>query len=258
VRFQESPAATALARAPSTKNNGGARSRGKDGPRRGTPSRWRASLGSSVCALWTDPREERLASPPPWWRQLRTCPRVGPPSTGTPKARATATVHGVFFPTGTVIAAGKGRRLPLSVYWRNSAAPESGGASHAGTRVCARGHGANASLLARTGGPRYRTPREITRFVVCLPREIPFPAGSFRAVGAGITVPDGKFCRSVREIIAFSWGSITVPVGNEYRSLREVLPYPWGMDTVPVGNFVGGFSCKRTKTRRRWRCACLC
>ncbi len=96
-------------------------------PLAGDAARWRASLESSVCALWTDPREERLASPPPWWRLLRTCPRVGPPSTGTPKARATATAHEVFFPTGTVIAAGKGRCLPLSVYWRNSLELESGG-----------------------------------------------------------------------------------------------------------------------------------
>ncbi len=166
---------------------------------------------------------------------MRTCPRV-PPSTGTSKARATATARGVFFPTGTVIVAGKGRRLPPSVYWRNNPRRRAERASHAGTRVCARGHGANASLLARTGGPRYRTPGEITGFVVCLPRKIPFPAGSFRAVGAGITVPNGKFYRSVRETIPFSTGSITVPVGNGYRSLREVLPYPWGMNTVPVGN----------------------
>lgn len=55
-----------------------------------------------------------------------------------------------------------------------------------------------------------------------LPRKIPFPAGSFRAVGAGITVPDGKFCRSVWETIPFSWGSITVPVGNEYRTHGEL------------------------------------
>ena len=43
-------------------------------PSPGTPARWRASLGSGVCALWTDPQERRLASPPPWCRLFRTCP----------------------------------------------------------------------------------------------------------------------------------------------------------------------------------------
>ena len=170
---------------------------------------------------------------------MRTCPRVGPPSTGTPKARATATAHGVFFPTGTVIVAGKGRRLPLSVYWRNNPRWRAERASHAGTRVCARGHGANASLWARTGGPRYRTlgetPGEITGFVVCLPRkyrslrEVSARSGQ---AGAGITVPNGKFCRTCGETIPFSTGSITVPAGKQYRSLREVLPYPRGNNTV--------------------------
>jgi hypothetical protein len=205
---------------------------------------------SSVCALWTDPREERLASPPPWWRLLRTCPRVGPPSTGTPKARATATAHGVFFPTGTVIVAGKGRRLPLSVYWRNSPAPESGGGFARGYSCMRKEPRREREPIGPNGWAQIPYPGGNNGVRRVSPPKIPFPAGSFRAVGAGITVPDGKFCRSVRETIAFSTGSITVPVGNGYRSLREVLPYPWGMNTVPVGNFVGGFSCKRTKNKK--------
>jgi hypothetical protein len=173
---------------------------------------------------------------------LRTCPRVGLPST--------ATAHGVFFPTGTVIVAGKGRRLPLSVYWRNSPAPQSGGGFARGYSRTRKGPWREREPIGPNGWAQipYLGGNNGVRRVS--PRKIPFPAGSFRAIGAGITVPDGKFCRSVRETIPFSTGSITVPVGNEYRSLREALPYPWGMNTVPMGNFVGGFSCKKTKNKK--------
>ncbi len=179
-------------------------------PRRRCPSPGTPQGGgrpsSSVCALWTDPREERLASPPPWWRLLRTCPRVGPPSTGTPKARATATAHEVFFPTGTVIAAGKGRCLPLSVYWRNSLELESGGGF-------ARGYS-----CMRKWPRREREPIGPNGWA-----QIPYPGGNNgfrRASPPKNTVPCGKFPRGR---------------GRHYRTRREVLPFCLGNNTVLVG-----------------------
>jgi hypothetical protein len=179
--------------------------------------------------LWTDPREERLVSPPPWWRLVRTCPRVGPPSTGTPKARATATAHGVFFPTGTVIVAGKGWRLPISVYWRNSPAPESGGRF-------ARGYS-----CMRKGPRREREPIGPNGWA-----QIPYPGGNNgvrRASPPNNTVPCGKFprgrgrhYRTRREVLPFCLGNNTVLVGKHYRTRGERIPFSWGSITVPVGN----------------------
>ena len=197
---------------------------------------------------------------------MRTCPRAGPPSTGTPKARATATAHGVFFPTGTVIAAGKGRRLPLSPYWRNSPAPESGGGFARGyscmrkeprrerepigpngwaqipypggnngvRRVSTPKNTVPCGKFPRGRGRHYRTQREV----------LPFCPGNN-------SVLYGKHYRTSGEWIPFSTGSITVPVGNGYRSLREALPYPWGTLSEI-------FPAKGRKTRRRRCCACLC
>jgi hypothetical protein len=86
-------------------------------------------------------------------------PLAGPRPTGVPRPRAKPPLHGVFFPTGTVIVADRGYNRCFSALWREAPCRtgESRRASKADTRVSARGHRANIPPTSRTGGPRCRT-----------------------------------------------------------------------------------------------------
>ncbi len=146
----------------------------------------------------------------------------------------------MFFPTGTVIAASKGRLPSVSL----SSGRRVGNREELRTRalVCVQGATARAYRHERVGLDTV-------------------PVGKQR--GSSCASPD-KY-RSRREVYARSEGVLPYPTGNftvlsgkEYRSRREALPYPWGRNTVPVGNFAEDFSCKEAKNEKALRCACLC
>jgi hypothetical protein len=176
---------------------------------------------------------------------------AGPRPAVVPGPRATPPAHGVFFPTGTVIAADRGHNRYFSALWRG--APNRIGQSKGlrrRTHVYPRGATVRTYLLRRERMGLGPVPVGKSENYRGEHTKIPFSTGTYRAITADLTVPVGKDYRPCGGKIAYRLGSYTALVGKDYRSRRKGLPYRWGRITVLRGKFIEGFPCKsRQKSR---------
>lgn len=178
-------------------------------------------------------------------------PLAGPRPASVPGPRTTPPAHGVFFPTGTVIAADRAHNRSFSVLWRGSPyRTELSKGSRRRIHVEPRGATVRTYLLRRERTGPGPIPVGDSENHLGEHTKIPFSTGTYRAITADLTVPVGKYYRTCGEVLPYRSGNYTVLLGNDYRSRREVLPYWRGSITVPAGKFFGGFSCKSRRKSR--------
>jgi hypothetical protein len=175
---------------------------------------------------------------------------AGPRPASVPGPRATPPAHGVFFPTGTVIAADRAHNRSFSVLWRGSPyRTELSKGPRRRIHVCRAGPPCEHTSYVTNGWAQVPYRWEIVRIILGHTK-IPFSTGTYRAITADLTVPVGKDYRPCGEKIAYRSGSYTVLLGKDYCSRREGLPFSTGRITVLVGKCVEGFSCKSRRNSR--------
>jgi hypothetical protein len=163
---------------------------------------------------------------------------AGPRPASVPGPRATPPAHGVFFPTGTVIAADRAHNRSFSVLWRGSPyrTELSKGPrrqytwSRAGPPCEPTSYVANGPAQVPYRWEIARIILENTRKNTVLDGNLPRDHGRpYRTGGEGLpslrgknSVPVGKLHRTRGELSPFSTERITVLVGKDYRTSREV------------------------------------